>query len=161
MRLITLSLLAVFAVSAAGAQGARPEARLVAQPDVKPDVKPDMKPDLKPDALPSAMPEEKLDEKSVWDCMNAAQTREAVAEHKLIPPMRAARNIEKSTRAEPLQSRLCQSHEAFIYELTLLRRDGKVIRLFINAANGAVLKRKAHTEREKPKDERAKAKEAH
>lgn len=94
----------------------------------------------------------------VWSCMNVSETREAVAAHRLIEPMRAVRSAEKSTRAEPLHSRLCQSHEMFIYELTLLRRDGKVIRLFMNAANGVFLKHKARAERGRPKIVREKRK---
>lgn len=91
-------------------------------------------------------------------CMSASEAREAVAEHKLIAPMRAVRSAEKTTRAEPLHSRLCTSHEVFIYELTLLRRDGKVIRLFMNAASGVYLKHRAQPEREKPRPGREKLK---
>ena len=77
-----------------------------------------------------------------WACMNDSQTRAAVAEHKLIEPLRAVRNAELATRADPLHSRLCQAHQLFVYELTLLRPDGKVIRLFMNAANGTYLKKR-------------------
>ena len=90
------------------------------------------------------------------DCMNATDIREAVSAHKLVEPMNAVRTAVRLTRAEPLRSQLCRSKDGYQYELTLLRRDGKVIRLTMNAASGALISSRLPPERVKAAEERAK-----
>jgi hypothetical protein len=49
----------------------------------------------------------------------------------------ALRNAARSARAEPLVSRLCNWNEDWVYEMTLLPKNGNVTHLFINAADGS------------------------
>jgi hypothetical protein len=76
-------------------------------------------------------------------CLTAAETREAVASHRLIEPFNALKNARAETRAEPLTSRLCRWNDEFVYEITLLRRNGKVVRVFTNAADGKAMNPKS------------------
>ena len=41
--------------------------------------------------------------------------------------------------ADPLRSRLCRLKDDYIYEITLLRRDGKVMRVLIRADDGSLV----------------------
>jgi uncharacterized membrane protein YkoI len=72
-------------------------------------------------------------------CMSPAETRENVAAHKLRDPMALLREAAHQTRAEPLGTRLCRWNERFVYEMSLLRRDGKVLRVFLDASSGESL----------------------
>lgn len=72
-------------------------------------------------------------------CMNARDTREAVGEHKLLEPLEAVRSVQSTTRAELLSTKLCRWNEDFVYEVTFLRRDGRVVRVFMNAKDGKVI----------------------
>jgi hypothetical protein len=87
------------------------------------------------------------DARPVGACMSAAEIREAVAARKLVEPMAAVRNAVRLTHAEPLRSQLCRSKDGLQYQLTLLRRDGKIVRLTINAANGVLIASRIPPER--------------
>ncbi|MDB5569059.1 MAG: hypothetical protein JWN93_242 [Hyphomicrobiales bacterium] len=69
-------------------------------------------------------------------CLSAPDTRTAIQRHKLADPMATLREAGRKQKADPLRSRLCRWGEKFVYEIALLRRDGKVIRVFVDAADG-------------------------
>lgn len=69
-------------------------------------------------------------------CLSPADTRENVAIHRLREPMALLREAARETRAEPLGTRLCRWNERFVYEMSLLRRDGRVLRVFVDAVSG-------------------------
>lgn len=72
-------------------------------------------------------------------CLSAAETREAVAGHRLIDPSNALKSARAAARAELLASRLCRWNDEFVYEITLLKRNGKVVHVFMNAADGKAM----------------------
>ena len=72
-------------------------------------------------------------------CLTAAESREAVREHKLARPGAVQREAARQSRGEPLRSRLCRWNNDYVYEITLLRRDGKVTHVFIAAVDGRLL----------------------
>ena len=76
-------------------------------------------------------------------CMSAAETREAVGAHGLIGPIEAVRDAQALGRGELLRSRLCRWDQDFVYELTLLKHDGHVLRVFLNAKDGRPMPGKA------------------
>lgn len=68
-------------------------------------------------------------------CFNAAQTRENVATHRLAEPFRALR--VGGQQGEALRAKLCRwKQDQWIYEISVLRRDGRIVRLYMNAQNG-------------------------
>lgn len=71
--------------------------------------------------------------------MSENETREAVRTHKLAPPGSAQRAAAADSRAEPLRNRLCRWNSEFVYEITLLRRDGKVAHVFVRANDGTTI----------------------
>ncbi|MGP0061631.1 MAG: PepSY domain-containing protein [Beijerinckiaceae bacterium] len=72
-------------------------------------------------------------------CFSAAQTREKIGANKLAEPFRLMKIAAGHFQAEAIGVKLCRSGEEFIYEINLLRRDGHVIHVFVNAANGQVV----------------------
>jgi uncharacterized membrane protein YkoI len=70
-------------------------------------------------------------------CLDAAQTRAAVTEHKLANPVAAQRSAARHAGGgEFLRSRLCRWNGDYIYEISLLLRDGKVSQVNIRASDG-------------------------
>jgi hypothetical protein len=73
------------------------------------------------------------------ECYSAAQTREKIAAHKLAEPFRLLIIAANRYEAEPLGVRLCRRKEQYIYEISLLRTNGRVIHVFTNAVTGQTL----------------------
>ena len=72
-------------------------------------------------------------------CLNPAETREALSQSKFADPAAALRSAAAVAHADPLRSRLCRLKDDFVYEITLLRRDGKVMRVLIKAEDGSLV----------------------
>jgi hypothetical protein len=72
-------------------------------------------------------------------CYSPAETRERVVALNLLEPFALMRKASAYAHAEALSGRLCRSGDLDIYEITLLRPDGRVIHLFMNAATGAIV----------------------
>ena len=78
------------------------------------------------------------------ECYTIAQTREKIAQHGLADPIPLLRRAGAENQGEALAAQLCRNGEVFIYDITVMRRDGRIERVPINAANG-----KPHPWREK------------
>ncbi len=89
-------------------------------------------------------------------CLNAADTREQVKAHKLLEPYAALKNAAQQRKAEALSAKLCVNGDDFIYEITLLHRDGRLIHIQMEAGTGKLIARPPH-EIHEPRD----AHEAH
>jgi hypothetical protein len=83
------------------------------------------------------------------DCLSTSEIRDAMAARKILEPMAAVRSAVRLTHSEPLRSQLCRSKDGLQlqYEMTLLRRDGKVVRVVLNAVNGALISNRVPPER--------------
>ena len=77
-------------------------------------------------------------------CLTAAETRIVVRENKLTDPGTAQRTAAAQAHAEALRARLCRWNEDYVYEITLLRRDGKVMNVFIKAEDGSLVNARAN-----------------
>jgi len=73
---------------------------------------------------------------SALECFTVAQTREKIAQHGLADPAGVLRQTGAEKKGQPLAARLCRNGEVFIYDITVLHRDGRVESVPINAANG-------------------------
>lgn len=68
-------------------------------------------------------------------CFNQAETREKIIQRRLTDPVSATR--AGRAEGEALRTRLCRwKQDDLVYEVFVLRRDGRVLRLYINAQNG-------------------------
>ena len=70
------------------------------------------------------------------ECYTVAQSREKIAQHGLADPLPLLRKAGAEHQGEPLAARLCRNGEVFIYDITVMRRDGRIERVPINAADG-------------------------
>ena len=73
---------------------------------------------------------------SATECYTVAQTREKIAQHGLADPIPLLRKAGAENQGEPLAARLCRKGEVFIYDITVMHRDGRIERVPINAADG-------------------------
>jgi hypothetical protein len=76
------------------------------------------------------------------ECFSASQTREKIAAHKLAEPFRLLMGAAHHYEAEALGVRLCHHKEQYIYEISLLRANGRVIHVYTNALTGQILSAK-------------------
>ena len=73
-------------------------------------------------------------------CLSQDQRRAAVAAHRAIPLARAVGDVRsRAAGAEVVGARMCYRGGQLVYLLTVLTRDGKVIRASVNAASGALI----------------------
>jgi uncharacterized membrane protein YkoI len=73
------------------------------------------------------------------ECFSTAQTREKITAKKLGDPFVSMRAAEARVKGEALNTRLCQKGENFIYEISLVRQDGRVVKVLYDAATGQPL----------------------
>ena len=83
-------------------------------------------------------------------CLNAAETREEVKSRHLIEPFAALKFAAAQRKAEALSARLCHNGDQFIYEITLLHRDGRLVHVEMEADTGKVVSRPPHDAHEPP-----------
>ena len=76
-------------------------------------------------------------------CLNAAETREMVKSHRLLEPFAALKFAAGQRKAEALSARLCRTGDDFIYEITLLNRDGRLQHVEMEAGTGKIASRPA------------------
>ena len=73
-------------------------------------------------------------------CLSPDERRAKIASHAVIPLAKAIRAV-KVRRAEVIRASLCEHGGRLVYLLTVLPRDGKVVRATVDAASGAVISR--------------------
>ena len=81
-------------------------------------------------------------------CLGAGETREEVKSRRLLEPFAALKFAAAQRKAEALSARLCHTGDDFIYEITLLNRDGRLVHVEMGATTGKVVVRPAHETRE-------------
>lgn len=86
---------------------------------------------------PAEHPVERAPERA---CLTAAQAREIVAARRLAEPFRVMQTTARHFQAEALRARLCRRKDELVYEITLLRRDGRVIHVSLNAVSGKIVR---------------------
>lgn len=72
-------------------------------------------------------------------CYSSKDTRVTIARLKLANPLMLLRAAARRNRAQPLRSALCRRDSLLMYRFVLLRRDGKVLRMYVNARTGRTL----------------------
>ena len=87
-------------------------------------------------------------------CLNAAETREQVKGRHFLEPFAALRYAALQHKAEALSAKLCHSGDEFFYEITLLHRDGRLVRVAVEAGTGKPIARPPHEAHEAPHEAR-------
>ncbi|HZZ61708.1 MAG TPA: hypothetical protein VFE63_11110 [Roseiarcus sp.] len=83
-------------------------------------------------------------------CLSAAETRDAVKAHRLLEPFAALKFAAQQRKAEALSAKLCHAGDEFIYEITLLHRDGRLVHVQMEAGTGKLISRPPREMREQP-----------
>ena len=81
-------------------------------------------------------------------CLSAAETREMVKSRRLLEPFAALKAAGAQRKAEPLSARLCRTGDDFLYEITLLHRDGRLVHVQMEAGTGKIASRPPREPRE-------------
>lgn len=71
-------------------------------------------------------------------CLSADETREAVAEGRVMQPAEASRHARHAAPGEVVRISLCRQGEEFVYVVTTLKRDGRVARVTLEGQSGKV-----------------------
>ena len=74
-------------------------------------------------------------------CLTASETRDEVKAHKLLEPFAALKSAAQQRKAEALSAKLCHTGDEFIYEITLLHRDGRLTHVQMEAGTGKLIAR--------------------
>jgi hypothetical protein len=72
-------------------------------------------------------------------CYSAAETRQRVAAGNLRPAFEMMLKATSLTQADALAGKLCRWNNQDIYVISLLRRNGAVVRVFMDAQTGRVV----------------------
>jgi len=70
-------------------------------------------------------------------CLDKEQQRAAIASGKAVSLGVAVKAVKR--RGEVVRARLCERGKVLVYMLTVLARDGKVVRVTVDATSGSVL----------------------
>lgn len=74
-------------------------------------------------------------------CLNEAEIRDEVAARRIVTQMAALRAARAAAGGEAVRARLCHGEDGLVYAITALKRDGKVLRIDVDAATGRVIDR--------------------
>ena len=75
----------------------------------------------------------------VRTCFNSAETREKITSRRLSEPFRLLRGAAGRVQGEALRAKLCRWNDDYVYEIALLRRDGRIVHVYLNATSGQTL----------------------
>jgi uncharacterized membrane protein YkoI len=76
-------------------------------------------------------------------CYSIADTRDKIISEKLVEPLALMRAQAGEHRAEVIGVRLCRVASSLVYEIDLLRHDGRLIHTRVDAATGKPLSAEA------------------
>lgn len=69
-------------------------------------------------------------------CLSVADAREKIASEKLAQPFPLMRDQAAEQKAEAIGVRLCDGASGLVYEIDLLRKDGRLIHSVLDAQTG-------------------------
>ncbi len=72
-------------------------------------------------------------------CLTPQEMRETVPNKHLTDASHLIKHVSGEHHAELVNAKLCRQGELYIYEFTLLPRDGKVVRVSVDAVTGQIL----------------------
>lgn len=70
------------------------------------------------------------------ECFSTAQTRQKIAQHRLVDPFLATQHARNLETGDAISERLCEIAGAYVYEIVLLRHDGRTVKVHVDASSG-------------------------
>jgi uncharacterized membrane protein YkoI len=86
----------------------------------------------------SPMPIVRVDDAAPMSCLSSDETRDVVADGRVIQPAEASRHARRAAPGEVVRIRLCRQGEDFVYVVTTLKRDGRVARVTLEGQSGKI-----------------------
>lgn len=75
----------------------------------------------------------------VHGCMSPSQARDTLIAQKFVAPFRAVGEAARAIGGETVGLQLCLSGDIFVYDVTVLKRDGRVSHVLVDAQSGALV----------------------
>lgn len=72
-------------------------------------------------------------------CLSSNETREEIKSRHFLEPFAVSKSAATQFKAEALSVKLCHLGDEFVYEITLLHRDGRVVHAVMSAVSGKLL----------------------
>jgi hypothetical protein len=72
-------------------------------------------------------------------CFSAEETREHVEKHGLVSLHEVVRSVRGGGRSDLISARLCETNGNLVYMIALLDRNGKLMRMTLDARSGNVI----------------------
>ncbi len=72
-------------------------------------------------------------------CLTQDEIREEVSQKRVVTQVSALRAARAHLGGEAVRARLCRRESGLVYVITSLKRDGKVIRVLVDAPTGKVI----------------------
>lgn len=88
--------------------------------------------------LAAPLPIVQIDNQAPIACLSADETREAVAEGRVMQPAQASRHARHAAPGEVLRISLCRQGDEFVYVVTTMKRDGRVARVTLEGQSGKI-----------------------
>jgi hypothetical protein len=73
------------------------------------------------------------------ECLQPAETRDLLQTRQFIRPFRAMAEAARGGQGDPIGIRMCRLNGTIVYDVMLLRHDGRVVGALVDAARGAEL----------------------
>lgn len=71
-------------------------------------------------------------------CLSQAEMREVLAQKAVIAPLVAVRAARAKSGGKVIRASLCRNDNEFVYQITTLRRDGRVVRVTVDGRSGRI-----------------------
>lgn len=88
--------------------------------------------------LAAPLPIVQIDSQEPISCLSPDETRDAVADGRVIQPAQASRHARHAAPGEVVRIRLCRQGDDYVYVVTTLKRDGRVARVTLEGQSGKV-----------------------
>ena len=72
-------------------------------------------------------------------CLPPSETREEIKTRHLLEPFAVLKSAAAQFKAEALSAKLCRNADELVYEIALLRRDGRLLHVVTSAATGKLI----------------------
>lgn len=72
-------------------------------------------------------------------CLPPNETREEIKARHFLEPFAVLKSASSQFKAEALSAKLCHLGDEFVYEITLLHRDGRLVHAVMSASTGKLL----------------------
>ena len=69
-------------------------------------------------------------------CFNSSETREKIVSRRLSEPFQLLRGAAGQAQGEALRAKLCRWNDDYVYEISVLRHDGHIVYIYLNAVSG-------------------------